>query len=315
VADQAVWAGVLENGVAMSDQEAGRIARAAERVRRSRGGLLKVAIPTAAVLGAGAAVAVGSIPGGDGTITACYVTTGPAAGPFPNDYGTLRVIDPSITGRGVPTAVNQCAGTEATITWNQRGPQGPQGLPGAPGPPGGQGPAGSRGAQGTPLIGDTSFAFGGGGATTFLKLDGVKGEATDAQHKSDIELTSFSLGATGGEGGGSSGAGARKTTFQSFKVIKKIDKASPLLFKDAATGRHYKEAEVALARKAKGKKGDADFLVFKFSDVIISSLNSGASDGKPSEAVTFKFRTVEEQFVGPNGKVQQTVKVKVNSSG
>ena len=74
-----VVAGVLDVGVDMSQDEAGRIARATERLRRTRGGVMKVALPTAAALGAGAAVALGSIPGGGGTFTGCYVTTDPPA--------------------------------------------------------------------------------------------------------------------------------------------------------------------------------------------------------------------------------------------
>ena len=57
----------------MSQEEASRIARAAHRARRSRA-VAKVALPTAAALGAGAAVAIGSIGGTDQTITACYGT-------------------------------------------------------------------------------------------------------------------------------------------------------------------------------------------------------------------------------------------------
>ena len=30
----------------------------------------------------------------------------------------------------------------------------------------------------------------------FLKLDGIKGESTDAKHKGEIEIESFSLGLT-----------------------------------------------------------------------------------------------------------------------
>ncbi len=71
----------------MGVEEAGRIARAAERMRRSSRVPLKLLLPTAAALGAGAAVAVGSIPGSGGTITGCYVN------------GRFHNLDDSRTGR------------------------------------------------------------------------------------------------------------------------------------------------------------------------------------------------------------------------
>ena len=55
----------------MSAEEASRIARAVQRMKHSKRAV-QIALPTAAALGAGAAVAVGSIPGNDGTITGCY---------------------------------------------------------------------------------------------------------------------------------------------------------------------------------------------------------------------------------------------------
>jgi hypothetical protein len=53
-----VWLG----RAVMSREEANRIVRAAERVRRMRHVGLKLALPTAAALGAGAAFAIGAIP-------------------------------------------------------------------------------------------------------------------------------------------------------------------------------------------------------------------------------------------------------------
>lgn len=284
----------------MSREEANRIVRAVERARRSRRAALKVAIPTAAALGAGAAIAVGSIGGGDATITGCYVTTvNPAAPSELPRYGQLRVIDPSITSpAGAVDSRGACLSDEATITWNQRGPQGPQGVQGP------QGPAGRD------LIGDTSFGFGGGHGT-FLKLDGVKGEATDRAHKGEIVVGSFSIGAAQQHGSGG-GAGAGKVSFSSFTITKRIDKASPLLFQGAALGKHYKEAVVAFAKTKSGKS--TDYLEFKMTNVLISSIQDGTSSGgghQPVEQVTFNFAKVEEIFLGSNGKPIQSISVNV----
>jgi type VI secretion system secreted protein Hcp len=292
----------------MSQQEANRIVRAAQRMRRSRG-LLKVALPTAAALGAGAAVATGAIPGGaDGkTITGCYANIN---GVYVNDiqepYGALRVIDPS--QRGEPNAVSdeyECQRDETQITWNQEGPSGPQGPAGSQGPAGPQGPAGGQGAAGSagsPLIGGTSFGLTNDSGHTFLKIDGIDGESTDKQHKDEINIESFSLGAQGAVGtGAGTGAGAGKTSIQSFTITKALDKSSPALMEDAAAGTRIGSAELSFARKSAGK--EQTYLKYDFSNIVISSISDGKSPGgAPTEQVTFAFQKLQETLVGENGK-------------
>jgi hypothetical protein len=77
--------------------------------------LTRAALVAALVLGGGG-VAAAAIPSGDGSISACYKTSG----------GAVRVID----------AGTACAANETPLKWNQTGPKG------ATGPAGPQGPAG-----------------------------------------------------------------------------------------------------------------------------------------------------------------------------
>jgi type VI secretion system secreted protein Hcp len=287
----------------MSREEANRIARAVERARRSRRTALKVAIPTVAAFGAGAAIAIGAIPGGDGTITGCYITNPDGA-----RWGALRVIDPSqpatLPGTPGPNPQAACLSDEKTITWNQSGPQGPQGV---------QGPAGAQGPAGRDLIGSTSFSLGGAGRT-FLKIDGVDGESADKQHKGDIEISSFSIGANAGATHASGGGGgAGKVSFSSFTITKQIDKSSPVLFRAAATGKHFAKVTVEFARKA--GRGQQDYLEYKLSQVLISSFQDGTSgSGRPTEQVSFNFAKIEEVFLGSNGKPVQQVSINLSQN-
>lgn len=278
----------------MSQTEANLIVRAVQRARRSRHAGLKFALPTVAALGAGAAVAIGSIPGSDGTITGCYWTNTDITSVR---YGTLRVIDPQPQAAGQFDPAHGCSSDEATIAWNQRGPQGPVG------PQGAQGPAGS------PLIGETSFGVSGGGRM-FLKIDGISGESTDKTHKSQIDLLGFSFGARG-QGSSGGGGGAGKATIQSFTITKRLDKASPLLFKAAATGKHFAKVEVAFAHKRKGKQ--QDYLEYKLANVLVSSIQDGTSHkGTPEEQVTFSFQKATEVFLGSNGKPIQKLSITIS---
>jgi type VI secretion system secreted protein Hcp len=302
----------------MSQEEANQIVRETQRLRRSRRAL-KLALPTAAALGAGAAIAVGSIPGSDGhTITGCYA--GPN-GAIVNDVtqapGALRVIDPSISnplGAG-PSPAAACQTGETQLTWNQSGPigpQGPTGPTGPQGPGGGQGAAGTPGAPGTPLIGDTSFGLSNNSGQTFLKLDGIKGESSDKTHKDDIVIESFGISAQGNTHGSGGGGGAGKVSIQTFTITKTIDKASPLLFQSAATGKVIKDAVLSFARKAGGKQ--QDYLKFDFQNVLVSSISDGSSSKQaPTEQVTFAFQKCTETFIGSKGSAQ-TVSINVGST-
>lgn len=189
----------------MSAEEASRIARTAERVRRSTKLPLKVLVPTVAALGAGAGFAAAAIPGSNGVITACYNTQTSVADVQPMDsddpggsdqlqpqYGTLRVIDPSaspvtetVLVNDTPTTandyVNACAPWEQQVTWNQQGPQGIQGLQGGQGP---QGPTGATGATGKT------------GSTGKKGATGKKGQ--DGADASILGAATFEIDAGGG---------------------------------------------------------------------------------------------------------------------
>ena len=131
----------------------------------------------------------------------------------------------------------------------------------------------------------------------FLKIDGVAGESTDSKHPGEIELLSFSWGQTNsGTSGHGGGAGAGKVQPQDFHFVKKLDKASPVLFIGCATGIPYKTATVT-ARKAGGSQ--QDYLIFKIYDVLVSSYQTGGSAGSdvvPTEQFSFNFAKLEMAY-------------------
>jgi hypothetical protein len=186
----------------------------AERVRRGFRAPMKLVLPTVAALGAGAAVAVGAIPGSDGWIHGCYSTV-----QGEGYYGSLRVIDPTQTTATDPT-VYSCQANEAPIQWNQQGPQGATGPQGQPGPPGRQGDPGPAGAQGAP--GSSSVSVSSGPATdlfmTFTGLSGI-GTAGVSAPKDEVQVQSFKIETDNPQtiGSASGGAGAGKTKSSTFR--------------------------------------------------------------------------------------------------
>jgi type VI secretion system secreted protein Hcp len=141
----------------------------------------------------------------------------------------------------------------------------------------------------------------------FLKIDGIAGESRDAKHKGEIDLESFSWAEvnTGAHGGG---GGAGKVEIQDLHVVMKMNKASPLLLLACAAGQHLKEA-VLTARKA--GKGQLEFLVFKFTDLLVSSYQTSGSTGlAPTDHVSFNFGRIEVEYrpQKPDGSLDAAVK-------
>jgi hypothetical protein len=113
-----------------------------------------VVLLVAGVMGAGAAVALGSVPDATGVIHACYQYTVTGGRTEPAATAYLRVIDPAIQ-----TCNEAAAGPpEQELDWNVNGPEGPQGAQGATGP---QGPPGS-GQTTTVGNGGTAYVTGSG---------------------------------------------------------------------------------------------------------------------------------------------------------
>ena len=130
----------------------------------------------------------------------------------------------------------------------------------------------------------------------FLKIDGIPGESADSKHKNEIDLLSWSWGeANSGSHAAGGGGGAGKVAMQDFNFTMTINKASPKLFLACATGQHIKEA-LLTCRKA-GKE-QQEYLKIKFSDLLISSYQTGGSGGDvvPVDQISFNFAKIETSY-------------------
>jgi type VI secretion system secreted protein Hcp len=138
----------------------------------------------------------------------------------------------------------------------------------------------------------------------FLKLNGVDGESGDAKHKGEIELESWSFGATqSGTSGHGGGAGAGKVQMQDFHFVMKVNKASPKLLEKCATGEHIKDA-ILTCRKAGGEQ--QEYLKYKFTDVLVSSYQTGGSGGGPvpMDQISLNFTKIEVEYKEQDNKGQ-----------
>jgi type VI secretion system secreted protein Hcp len=133
----------------------------------------------------------------------------------------------------------------------------------------------------------------------FLKIDGIEGDSTDDAHPGQIDVVSWSWGATNTWSSGSGGGGgAGRATFQDFQFVARISKASPKLFLSCATGTHHKAATLSGVRSAAKAKGD--FLTYKLTDVQVTSVHHGDSEADvPVEQFSLDYGRFEISFTPP----------------
>jgi type VI secretion system secreted protein Hcp len=132
-------------------------------------------------------------------------------------------------------------------------------------------------------------------ADYFLKLDGIEGESTNAKHAGWLDVDSWSWGenqpvqpATG------SGASVGKVHFQDFRFTTRVSKASPKLFLACASGQHLKQAQLV---GVKAGKTQQEFLTWTFSDVLVSSYQTGGTEqALPMDSVSLNFSKVSVAY-------------------
>jgi type VI secretion system secreted protein Hcp len=261
--------------------------------------------------------------GGGAFALAAIETTGEIHGCY-DGQGRLRVLTSS---------TDSCSRFERAISWNKvgptgpAGPTGPQGDSGPQGDPGAQGDVGPMGPQGPQ--GDVGPAgpagqdgrdgrdglscdgTGGGGGDPqaasvdmFLELDGIKGESKDEKHKGEIEILSFSWGASNpGSSTAGGGGGAGKVSISDLSVTKPIDLASTPLFLDAATGKHIKDATLTLRKKTSGDGEPLEYLKIKLQDILVSSVQQAGNGNtdRPMESVSLNFSKIEIAYQPEDG--------------
>lgn len=141
---------------------------------------------------------------------------------------------------------------------------------------------------------------------TFLDLAGCEGESTAKDMTGKIEIYSFSWGASNPTtvGSSSTGLSGGKVSISSFNVMKKTEKSSATLFAACCNGKHFDTATVTM-RKASGEGGQKAFLVYKFTDVMVESIQwSGSSGGDdtPTESLSLAFAKVEIEYQQQDSK-------------
>jgi type VI secretion system secreted protein Hcp len=134
----------------------------------------------------------------------------------------------------------------------------------------------------------------------FLKIDGIPGESADGKHKDEIDILSWSWGAsqTGTMAFGG-GGGAGKVNFSDISFMKRFDKSSPNLWQNCASGKHIAKA-ILYCRKAGEKQ--QEYLQITFTDLLVSSVQVSGAGEEPTENVSLNFSKVEMEYKPQDAK-------------
>jgi type VI secretion system secreted protein Hcp len=117
-------------------------------------------------------------------------------------------------------------------------------------------------------------------AVGYLKIDDIKGESPDARHKEEIEIASWSWGASRAGASAPSGPGT-------LTITKKVDRSSPKLAEAAAKGRRLNRMTVTLPP---AREGDRPARV-TLHDVAVSSVQRPGAG--PMESISFNYTKIE----------------------
>jgi len=138
-----------------------------------------------------------------------------------------------------------------------------------------------------------------GQVDSFLKVDGIQGDATSDGHTNEIELTGWNFGGTnaGGFGVSGPGGGAGKVQVNDFVFTMHADKSAPKLFQAMATGKHIPSAVLSV-RKAGGSA--VDFLKVNLTNLLVSSFHTTGNGLLPAIEVSLNFAKIEMEFKTQN---------------
>ena len=108
----------------------------------------------------------------------------------------------------------------------------------------------------------------------FLKLDGIRGEVAESDHRFEIELLSYTHTMTGPFARGATSTAPGKAVCGTVTVLKYVDVTSPDLVLYALNGRHIPQAVITFRRP--GAK-PFEYYKVRLDDVIIAEVEQNDS--------------------------------------
>ncbi|HUO73591.1 MAG TPA: type VI secretion system tube protein Hcp [Solirubrobacteraceae bacterium] len=249
-----------------------------------------VLLLAAGAAGGGAAYAVASVPDGNGVIHACVELESGSTLPV-TTAANLRIIDPAANQHC--NTVNAVGGPppEASVDWNQAGPQG---ATGATGPTGPTGPTNTIAGGNTFTISGGQVITVGGGNGVTIQSPTVSSHGPALGHVSitgkptlDFDIRGVSLETHAASSGGG------KASIHDLTLTKFVDASSPKLALACANGTHFSKVTITLSKSGK------TYLTYILTNALVAAdqlINSSGGQAVPVEQLTFNFTKIQIQY-------------------
>ena len=132
----------------------------------------------------------------------------------------------------------------------------------------------------------------------FLKVQGVTGEAGDADHKSEIEVVSWSWGMQASVSA-ASGEAYGKSTISELEIVKRVDQASPTLMMYLRNNKLVGQAKLTV-RKA--GKTPVEYFTIDLKKVRVTSIKLESSGLDLVERLRLGFAVVTVTYTPQDSK-------------
>ena len=151
-------------------------------------------------------------------------------------------------------------------------------------------------------------------ATMFVKINDIKGDATEKSHVDWLVVNSlsWSVERVSEEEGGSAQRGFGKSTFKVVELESELGKASMQLMLSVANGTYRTEIEIHMCRSGdKPGQGLESYLIWKIKDCYLQSYSvDGSEDSIPKEKWGIKYNAIEVVYNATDIKTGKLSKYK-----
>jgi type VI secretion system secreted protein Hcp len=130
----------------------------------------------------------------------------------------------------------------------------------------------------------------------YLLIDTINGESQAQGMTNNIELDSFSFGASNAADVGGKGLSAGKCSLSDFSFTCAVDQASYQILKALYTGQHIPKATFSL-RKSTGAATPYTYLSVELTNCYITSNSIGGGGvGVPTQSVSIAYEQINYQY-------------------
>lgn len=134
----------------------------------------------------------------------------------------------------------------------------------------------------------------------FLKLDGIQGESQDDKHKNEIQVLSWSWGASNlSSVAGTGGSGAGKVDMSDVSMMLNFDKSTPKFFKSISAGSHIATGTLSAIKAGSDGK---PYLKVDFKEIFVTSLQMSASSEVPAVSLSFTYDEIKIDYSAQDEK-------------